>query len=175
MTSGRRRRSLTPLLAGIALAGACASLHAQQLLDRILARVGTRPITLTDVALARGLGLVETVPGEEPEASAVRQLIERTLMLQEVARLQVREPMGDAIELELSRMRALAPGSFERLLASSGYDLAGVRELARENLRIEAYLRQRFGPSVTPRDAEVRTWLRDLRSRAQVEIVPARR
>jgi hypothetical protein len=155
----------------VAISGA---LHAQ-LLDRILARVGTRPITLTDVALARGLGLVEVVAGEEPEASAVRQLIERSLMLQEVARLQVREPTPEAIESELSRMRARAAGSFERLMTSTGYDVAAVRELARENLRIDAYLRQRFGPTVTPRDADVRAWLADLRSRAQVEIVPARR
>ena len=170
-----RRPSRVWLVRAITVAGICASLHGQQLLDRILARVGTHPITLTDVTLARGLGLVETVPGEEPEASAVRQLIERTLVLQEVARLQVREPMTEAIESELSRMRARTVDSFDRLLTSTGYDLAAVREVARDSLRIDAYLRQRFGPSFTPRDAEVREWLADLRKRAQVEIVPARR
>lgn len=173
---GDRGRVLAHLLAGAALMSVCAGLlHAQQLLDRILARVGTQPITQTDVALARGLGLVDAIPGEDADASAVRQLVERVLMLQEVARLQVREPTPEAIELELARLRARTVGSFDRLLATTGYDLAAVRELARESLRIEAYLQQRFGPSATPRDADVRAWLADLRSRARVEIVPARR
>ena len=165
----RRCGPLTCLLAILPVVAA--SPDAQELLDRILARVGTHPITLTDVTLARGLGLVESVAGEEPEASAVRQLIERNLVVQEMMRLQVREPAGEAVEAEIARMRARVPGSFERLLSSTGYDVAAVRELARETLRIEAYLRQRFGPNVTPRDPEVRAWLADLRRRAEVEVV----
>jgi len=145
------------------------------LLDRILARVSGRPITLTDVTLARGLGMVDAAPGEDAEAGSVRQLIERQLITMEMTRLQVREPTPEAIEAEVARMRARAGGSFDRLLRSTGSDVAAVRELARETLRIDAYIRQRFGPNVAPSSAEVRAWLTDLRGRTQVEIVPERR
>ena len=145
-------------------------------------RLSLLTVALDHLSLGRahfGLALTSTTPlaapGEEAEASAVRQLIERVLMLQEVARLQVREPTAEAIEVEVSRLRASTTGSFERLLTSTGYDLAAVRELARESLRIDAYLRQRSGQSATPHDADVGAWLANLRSRAQVEIVPAPR
>src|SRR6478752_6230367 len=62
-----------------------APVSAQQLLDRVLARVGTTPITLTDVRAAMGLGIVDTPPGGDVQ-QALPQMIGRRLVLVEVQR-----------------------------------------------------------------------------------------
>jgi hypothetical protein len=58
----------------------------QEMLDRVLARVEGEPITLSDARAALALGIVENVEGVDPILSALRQLIERRLVLLEVAR-----------------------------------------------------------------------------------------
>src|SRR5690606_27705794 len=66
---------------------------AQQLLDRILARVGGVAITLTDLQAARALGLVEGAT----EEAALQQLINRRLLLIEVARFPPPAPSEAAV------------------------------------------------------------------------------
>ena len=69
-------------------------MNAQQLIDRVLARVGTSAVTMTDVRAALELGLVETKPGEDRQAVALQRTIERQLVLDEVARFAPPEPAG---------------------------------------------------------------------------------
>jgi hypothetical protein len=135
-------------------------LSAQQLLDRVVARVNGTPITLTDVNAAIGLGLIEVSGRETPPDAARRQLIDRQLMLAEVARFSPPEPEPAAVDAEVAAMRTRAGGRFEGVLQSTGVDERRIRDLARDTLRIQAYLIQRFGTTVQVSEVEVEQYYR---------------
>ena len=67
-------------------------------------------------------------------------------------------------------MKAHAGGGYEALLRRTGVDDRRVRELARDTLRIAAYVDQRFGAAQTPerRRDMVAQWLEDLRTRGEI-------
>jgi len=159
--TGRRRWWLHAVLC---LHSAFCVLHygravtAQQLIDRVLARVGTRAVTMTDVRAALGLGLVETKPGEDVEAVALQRTIERELLLDEVRRFSPPEPPASVVAEEVARMKAHAGAGFDALATSTGLDEARLQQLARETLRIRAYVAQRFGTSVQVTEEEARKY-----------------
>lgn len=128
---------------------------AQQLLDRIVARVNGVAITLTDVKAAIALGIADA-----PEAAAVQQLIDRQLVLNEVARFLPPEPPASAVGIEAGALATRAGAQLPEIVASTGVDDARIRELARENLRIQAYLNQRFGVTMQLTEEEVAQYYR---------------
>ncbi len=128
----------------------------QQLLDRVVARVGPTAITLTDVRAAIGLGLVSAAPGGDE--SAVQPLIDRQLVLVEVARFPPPDPAPAAIDAQIEIMRAHAGTGLDALIRSTGIDEPRIRDLARESLRIQGYIDQRFGTSVQVTDDEARRY-----------------
>jgi hypothetical protein len=117
----------------------------QQLLDRVVARVGGLAITQTDVEAALGLGLVDAPPGEDAIASGTRQLIDRQLLLTEVSRFPPPEPSPAAIAELVVKMKARAGARYGSLVQRTGLDDQRLRGLARDTLRIQAYVDQRFG------------------------------
>jgi hypothetical protein len=131
---------------------------AQQLLDRVLARVGSTAVTMTDVQAATGLGLVEPRAGEDPATAGLEGAIDRRLLLAEVARFPPPDPSAAAVSEEVAAMRARAGGGLDALMARTGLDERRLREMARDTLRIRAYLAQRFGTSAQVRDEEVRAY-----------------
>ena len=143
-----------------------ALLGPQQLLDRIIARVDGAAITLTDVRAALALGIVEAPDGANQEAVAAERLIDRQLMLAEVARFAPPEPDAAAIDKEVAAITARTGGKLAGIMESTGIDEARVREMARDTLRIASYLDRRFGPDRAGMDQ----WMRDLRRRANVTI-----
>ena len=138
--------------------GGTSTAAAQQLLDRVLARVDGNAITLTDVQAAIGLGLVQPRSGEDAEAAAREQLIERELLLAEIARFPPPEPSAAEIEKEVTRLDANAGRRLEALMQSTGLDAQRLREIARDNLRIQSYLNQRFGTAALVSDDEARQY-----------------
>jgi len=114
---------------------------AQQLLDRIVARVGGSAITLSELVAARGFGIVE---GTSDEA-VLQRMIDRQLLLIEVARFPPQEPTDAAIAAEVARERAAAGSRLADLMATTGTDDERLRDLARDTLRIDGYVDQRFG------------------------------
>ena len=185
----------------------------QQLLDRIVARVNGQVVTLTDVQAAMALGVVEVPAGAgdtSTDASAIERLIDRQLVLAEVARFAPPEPAAADVARETAALTARAGSGLAAVMASTGVDEARIRDIARDTLRIRAYLDQRFGATaqltgdeveqyyrIHPdeftrngtlmpftqaeplarerggaerRASTVAQWLRDLRSRADVEI-----
>ncbi len=148
--------------------GLCAvpATHAQQqLLDRVVARVGTSAITLTDVRAAAGLGVLDE-PGtgirpsaaSSADAATVQRMVDRRLALTEVARFPPPDPPAPAIDLELLKMKARAGDGLDALLRETGLDDAGLREMARDSLRIQGYLEQRFGTTVQVGDEDARRY-----------------
>lgn len=119
--------------------------HAQVLLDRVVARVSGVAITETDVRAAAGLGIIESAPGEDALAAGTRQMIDRQLILLEVNRFPPADPGDTAINDLAAAMKARAGPRYASLTQSTGLDDERVRQLARETLRIQGYVNQRFG------------------------------
>ena len=139
-----------------------AIVSAQELLDRVLARVEGEPVTLSDARAAIGLGLVESTPGTDPVLLAMRQLIVRRLGLAEVARFAPPEPDPAMLDGEVHALRARAGSAAQlaELERLTGVGEAQIREIARDNLRIQAYLNGRFGATSQPTDDEVGQYYR---------------
>jgi hypothetical protein len=136
-------------------------LSAQQLLDRVVARVEGYAITLTDVQAALGLGVVPVPPGADPIAAGTRQMIDRQLILAEVQRFPPPEPAPAAVDREVARLTMNAGTRLAGLMQSTGLNEERIRDIARDNLRILDYLDQRFGTSVQVNDEEMAQYYRD--------------
>jgi hypothetical protein len=135
-----------------------ATAHAQQLIDRVLARVGTKAVTLTDVRAAIDLGLIEVKPGEDAQTVALQRTIDRQLELNEVARFSPPEPSVAAIRDEMTVMKARAASRLPALVTDTGVDDAKLEQFARETLRIRAYIAQRFGATAQATEDEARRY-----------------
>ena len=144
--------------------GACAiclsPAAGQQLLERVVARVNGYAITLTDVRVALALGVVEAPSGVVGDAVATDGLIDRQLVLAEVSRFAPPEPDAVLIATEAAALAAKAGSGLAELMASTGIDEGSIRDIARDNLRIEAYLDQRFGATVQLTEDEVTQYYR---------------
>jgi hypothetical protein len=129
-----------------------------EVIDRILAVVNRELITLSDVAGAIRLGLVPPAqPGSDPTRVALDALIDRQLELGEANRYQPPEPPDSQIRtrLEAVRSRFTTSAAFDQALVNSGISEEQLRLRLRDDLRIEAYLNQRFGVPRPPSEQEL--------------------
>ena len=129
---------------------------AGELIERTLAIVGGQVITLTDLQTTLALGLVDGVDTRDPIGSATPKLVDRLLVLREVQRYAPPEPADAAIADRLAQLRQhLSPEVFARTLEAGGFTEARLRAWIRDDLRIAAYLRQRFAAAGVPTDEDV--------------------
>ncbi len=150
---------------------AVASPAAAEVVDRVLAVAAGELITLSDVRGAIELGLVDASGGPDPVRAALSRLIERALMIDEVNRYAPPEPSAASVDARVAALRARFPdaAAFDAALMRSGFDARRFREAVRENLRIQAYLTQRFAADSAERgQAAVAAWVAGLRRRAEV-------
>ena len=133
---------------------------AQKLLDRVLARVDGVPITLTDVQAAIGLGVIQVSPGPDAIGAGTQQLIDRQLELAEVQRFPPPEPGATSIAGEAARLKMNAGARLVELMPSTGLTEQRISDIARDSLRIAAYLDQRFGTVVQVSDEAVANYYR---------------
>ena len=138
------RRTASAVLALVVIGVGWGPLAAQQLLDRVVARVNGQFLTLTDLRAAMALGVVD-VSEEIDDRDAIGELVDRHLILAEVERYAPPEPAAAAIAQEAGKLIAHVGSRLAAVMASTGIDESGIRGLARDNLRIQAYLDQRFG------------------------------
>jgi hypothetical protein len=92
-------------------------------------------------------------------------------MLAEVDRYAPPEPGADAIQAGLKAIegRFESAQQFDAALARVGLDREHLRSVLRNDLRIQAYLDQRFSAETTERQRElVAEWLAGLRRRADI-------
>ena len=141
-----------------------------EVIDRVLAVVGGQLITLSDVTAARDLRLVPPEQTADPVRAILSKLIDRELVLAEVERYAPPEPTADAVDVEVRRVRARfdSDAAFEAALTRSGMDEKHLRETLREDLRIRAYLDQRFSAASDRRDEAMAEWIAGLRRRGDV-------
>ena len=131
-----------------------------EIIDRVLAVVNGSIVTLSDVRGATRLGLVGVSDGSM--RGVIDRLIERRLMLLEVERYAPAEPAAAAVDalVDATRKRFATAAAFEAALAESGLSLDEVKRHHRDDLRIEAYLQQRFGTTLQPTEEELVTYYR---------------
>ncbi len=133
-----------------------------EVIDRVLAAVGGQVVTLSDARAALALGLVARPAAGDAIAAAVEALIDRRLILTEVDRYQPVEPDPAAVARRTEALLAALPAEVpvERALASLALDRERLAQWARDDLRIQAYIAQRFG-LVQPSDEEVAAYYRE--------------
>jgi hypothetical protein len=135
-------------------------------IDRTLQRVHGTPIMASDVRQARLLRLVEAAATDD---EILRALENRLLVLHETARNERIEPKAEAIQARRKDWVAAWPAGTDlpALLARAGATDQWLDGWFRDELRIAAYLDQRFGR--TPeRTMRIEAWLNDLRRRANL-------
>jgi hypothetical protein len=154
-----------------------------EIIDRVVAVVGGQIVTQSDVDAAAALGLAPTL----------QALIDRMLMLNEVRRVAPPDPPPAAVDARAAQIRAgsATPAAFVRTLELSGLDESAVKFYAADELRLSAYLDERFLSASQPSDDEVRqageaarprliaerrqtlvnAWIAELRRRAEVTVL----
>jgi hypothetical protein len=125
---------------------------AGRLVDVALAEVGGRLITLSDVALARALGLFELAPSDGPiTAAELDRYVDAQLALGEAAQLDIEVSADD-----VARAWDAAGGDgLGARLTSVGVGPAWARRLIEADLRIERFVELRFRAFAFVTDAEV--------------------
>jgi hypothetical protein len=165
--------SLRPLRETVvAVMLACGCLHGQalyaqvpqngQVIDRILATVGGALVLQSDAVAMMRLGAVQAPPGRDPLQWAMDRLIERRLMLIEVDRYGPPEPDRAAIDRRLQALdeRIGSGAKLEAILRETGLSVEQLRLHVRDELRIEAYIQQRFGATFQPTEDDIVAYYR---------------
>jgi hypothetical protein len=135
---------------------------ADEIIDRVLAVAAGNLIMLSDVRAALELGLVPTRSAPDPVREVLSRLIDRALVLAEVDRYAPPEPSAEAVDhaVQAVRLRFSTPEVFAAALARVGMGDKYLRETLREDLRVRAYLDQRF-TVVAPTDDDLGRYYRD--------------
>lgn len=157
-----RGTRLTRFVTGTLVAMALGASAGAEIIDRVLAIVGGEVVTLSDVYAALALKLVDPAGAADPVGSALSFLIDRRLVVGEVDRYVPPEPDVSAIERRVIELRRPLPADASTVpgLARLALDDQRLRALAREDLRIESYLTQRFAADV-PSDQDVELYYRE--------------
>ncbi len=159
------------------VAAMTAAVAAAEIIDRVLAVVGGVVITQSDVTAAFDLGLASPGQTDDPLAAVLSQLIDRQLMLAEVERYVPPEPAPEALDRAVAAVRGrfASDQAFDAALSRSGLDARRLRQLLRNQLRIDSYLDQRFNVAPDRRSTLVSEWLSGLRRRAEINHVYVQR
>lgn len=137
--------------------------------DRLVAVVGGDPIFLSDVREAVRLRVFE--PGgmlapagsdtqRPPEEQALERLINRRLVLAEVARYLQQTPSEAEVDRAMQAWSARFEAAADRdaALASGGGSAAAVRAFLADSIRINGYIDQRFTAAAQPTREEARAY-----------------
>lgn len=126
---------------------------------------------LSDVRAARELGLVPASTAADADRLVLSTLIDRALMLDEVNRFAPPEPLLASVDRAFNdvRDRIGSLAALDIVLGRVGLDERQLREMLRQNLRIRAYLDQRFSGDTAERvQAAIDEWTAGLRRRADI-------
>lgn len=113
-----------------------------------------------------GLWEIRERDGSVREGVALNRLIERRLALDEVNRFRQALPARESVDryLETVRARFADEDAFAAVLAAVGLDLEDLRQILRDDIRIEAYVSERLGG----RAELIEDWIAGLLGRAEI-------
>jgi hypothetical protein len=131
-------------------------------IDRVLAVVNGHLITLSDVRRVNDLDLVAAGPNDS-SAAVLSQLIDRRLVLEEVERYAPPEPDPATIADRVAAVQQRLGGQtgFDARLAALGVDLSWLEQWVRDDLRIQAYIEQRFAGAMEATEEEIESYFRE--------------
>ena len=133
----------------VAMGFACSVARAQQTIDRIVARVDTDIILLSDVrALQRYQQLVDGK--SETDAQVLDRLIDQWIVRNEADTAQFPHPTPDAIDKGVERVEKsfTSPEEYEGKKKEVGLTESDVRKMVASQMYLSNYLDSRFRPSV---------------------------
>jgi hypothetical protein len=156
MTDQPIRRAVLALLLLVAPVAAGADI-----IDRVFAVVDGALITQSDVLGAIRVGTVIVQAAPDPVPAVLDSLIERRLILAEVDRYAPPDPAEADVVRAFEGVRTrVGPGALESALSQTGSSPDQLRRFLRDDLRIQAYLQQRFG-TIQPAESDVAQYYRD--------------
>ena len=166
----------------LVLVSAVVSVRAE-VIDRVVAIVAGQVITKSDVDTAAALGIADNL----------QQLIDRVLMLTEVRRVAPPDPTSSNIAARVAKIRSRfsSDADLGRALSLGGIDQTVLQLLAADDLRLGAYLDERFAAASQPTDEEIRqagesarqrlaeehrqalvsAWVAELRRRTEITMI----
>jgi hypothetical protein len=151
-----------PLAPVLVLSLVLAALAGAEVIDRVVATVGSRTITLSDVRAAVSLGFVSGADATEPARETIDAVVDRQLVWLEVERFGPGAPQEAAVDARVASITdRLSENELQKVMARAGLDVPRLRALVREQLQIERYLADRFGAAAQPTEEEVRLYFRD--------------
>jgi hypothetical protein len=132
-------------------------------IDRVLAIVNGHLITLSDVRRVVDLGLVTGGRSAGQSDAALSQLIDRRLVLEEVERYAPPEPNPATVASRVNEIQSRrdGPSGFDARLAALGADRSWLEQWVRDELRIHAYIEQRFSGAMEATDEEIENYFRE--------------
>jgi len=132
-----------------------------EVIDRVMAIVDGHLITLSDVRRAMTLRLVDRDGAPTAESAALERLIDRVLILQEVERYAPPEPERVALDAQVRDVeRRVGSGNLASTLSDAGASESWLRQWVRDDLRMHAYIDQRFAGAAEPTDEELENYFR---------------
>jgi hypothetical protein len=142
------RRFASCLLIAAVLLGANAS-HAQEVIDRIVARVENEVILMSDV---RQLAEYQVfVDGKaEPDAQILDRLIDQWIVRTEAAASRFQQPSDEDVQRSLARLKRSfsSPEEFEQRKKQSGLTEEEILRELKSQLFLSSYLDSRFRASI---------------------------
>ena len=155
-------RTRPPSALVLALSLVLPALAGAEVIDRVVATVGSRAITLSDVRAAVSLGFVSGADTTEPAWDTIDAVVDRQLVWLEVERFGPGAPQESAVDARVAGITdRLGENELQKVMARAGLDMPRLRALVREQLQIERYLADRFGAAAQPTEEEVRLYFRD--------------
>ncbi len=145
------------------------------LLDQVLAVAANQVIMLSDVRAFIELKLIEPPVAVDPAPEVLTAVIERQLVLNEVAGWFVEEPSAEDIDGRLAAVAMRLGGSdvLASVLPSVGFTIDDLRQVLRDDIRVERYLARRFQGARQPTEDELVAYFEQHAGEFQIDGRPA--
>jgi hypothetical protein len=152
-----------PIAAAALLITSLAGPAGAEIIDRVMAMVGSQVVTQSDVRAAETFGLVPPTAAAGRASDLLAGLVNRQLMLSEVERYSAPDPDRPLLDRRMSEIRAgfATDSEYAQALARTAMSEERLRGLVIDNLRIEAYVDQRFSGAAQPTPDEVRQYYQE--------------
>jgi hypothetical protein len=153
----------SPCICAVAMLFLCAGVARADVIDRLLAVVHGHLITLSDVRRVVELGLATSNRSGDVSEAVLSELIDRRLVLEEVERYAPSEPDPGTIAARVNELQQHldGPPGFEARLAALGVDRSWLEQWVRDDLRLQAYIAQRFAGAMEATDEEIENYFRE--------------